>query len=78
MTASFMYQISLELSGNYKLYKGPVQFCLRLLHGWPDNKLSIYPYYQLRSIKWCDGPILPFVSDMIRASNLRPITCLVT
>ena len=78
MTARLMYQIGLELSGDYKLYNGPVQFCLRLLHGWPDNKLSIYPYYQVRRIKLCDGPNIPLVSDIVRASNLCLIICLVS
>ncbi|KAL5502491.1 hypothetical protein EMCRGX_G009276 [Ephydatia muelleri] len=57
LTASFTYQVTLDLTESYLLPQGPHEFCIRLLHGWPDNKISIYVYYQIRSIKMCKARI---------------------
>ena len=62
LTGSFTYKVTLELTGSYLLFKGPFEFCLRLLHGWPDNKISIFAYYQLRSVKMCNTDV-PYVSE---------------
>ena len=62
LTGSFTYQVTLELTGSYVLLKGPFEFCLRLLHGWPDNKISIFAFYQLRSVKMCNVDV-PYVSE---------------
>ena len=29
--------------------------CLTVSHGWPYNSLSIYAFYQIRSVKMCDS-----------------------
>ena len=60
VTASFTYKVTLDLTGSYLLLRGPFQFCLRLLHGWPDNKISIYAYYQIRTISMCEKDV-PYV-----------------
>ena len=66
LTASFTYQVTLDLAESYLLPQGPHEFCIRLLHGWPDNKISIYVYYQIRSIKMCKAHI-PYVSNKLNA-----------
>eukprot|EP00731_Ephydatia_muelleri_P006289 Em0003g537a len=66
LTASFTYQVTLDLTESYLLPQGPHEFCIRLLHGWPDNKISIYVYYQIRSIKMCKARI-PYVSNKLNA-----------
>eukprot|EP00731_Ephydatia_muelleri_P006284 Em0003g532a len=57
VTASFTYKVTLDLTGSYLLLRGPFQFCLRLLHGWPDNTVSIYAYYQIRTISMCEKDV---------------------
>lgn len=66
ITASFTYKVTLDLQGSYLLLRGPFEFCLRLLHGWPDNKVSIYAYYQLRSIPICYKNV-PYVSGRLHS-----------
>ena len=66
LTASFTYHVTLDLTESYLLPQGPHEFCIRLLHGWPDNKISIYVYYQIRSIKMCKARI-PYVSNKLNA-----------
>lgn len=61
VSGSFNYQATLDLNGNNLLPQGPSEFCLRLLHGWPGNKLTIYTFYQIRSAKMCYKDI-PYVS----------------
>ena len=38
---------------SYELLTGPLKLCLNLLHGWPNNSISLYVYYQTSRIRWC-------------------------
>lgn len=49
------YRIQPQMSADYQLPKGPLEICLKLRHGWPNNGITIYPYYQFRTLKWCKG-----------------------
>ncbi|KAL5489161.1 hypothetical protein EMCRGX_G018221 [Ephydatia muelleri] len=55
LSGSFQYQIVPKISGSYLLLKGPFEICLSLSNAWPDNSISIYVYYQLRKVEWCNG-----------------------
>ena len=57
LAAKFQYQVVPKITGGFLLPKGPLETCVSLSHGWPDNGISIYvlDYYQLRSITWCKG-----------------------
>ena len=50
---------------SYKLLTGPLKLCLNLLHGWPNNSISLYVYYQTSRIRWCRAGPFPFVSDIL-------------
>ena len=52
--ANLNYALTVQLTGSYKLYNGPFEVCLQLLHSWPDNTIDVYPYYQYRTMKWID------------------------
>eukprot|EP00731_Ephydatia_muelleri_P019786 Em0012g611a len=55
VSGHFQYQVKPQMTGSYLLYKGPFEFCLKLSHGWPNNGISLYTYYQLRKVDWCKG-----------------------
>ena len=61
--ANLNYALTVQLTGNYKLYQGPVEFCLVLLHSWPDNNVEVYPYYQYKKLKWTDTGFVRIVRD---------------
>lgn len=63
--ANLNYALTVQLTGNYKLYQGPAEFCLALLHSWPDNNVEIYPYYQYKKLKWTDTGFF----RIVRAQN---------
>ena len=56
LTGTFQYNATPDLTGGYVLFKGPFKFCINLTHGWPNNALSLYAYYQTRkwNLSWGD------------------------
>ena len=53
VSASLNYEFTAGVTGRYKLYNGPFQFCLTLRHGWPNSNVKISLYKQTRKIKFC-------------------------
>lgn len=47
--------------------------CLEVYDSWPNNRIEVYPWYQLRRIKYCVGKLpwgATYVSDPL--SNMFP------
>ncbi|KAL5517874.1 hypothetical protein EMCRGX_G003505 [Ephydatia muelleri] len=55
LKGTFQYNATPDLTGGYVLFKGPFKFCINLTHGWPNNSLSLYTYYQTRRWDWSWG-----------------------
>ena len=56
ITANLEYELEPEMS--LELCKNNLRTsrtCLTVSHGWPYNSLSIYAYYQTRSVKMCSS-----------------------
>eukprot|EP00731_Ephydatia_muelleri_P031258 Em0022g772a len=80
---SFEYQVNPQVTGNYLLLRGPFEFCLSLTHGWPKNFISLYVYYQLRSIIWSkgchadlDGVIKEYGTQLQKSGSYRALISL--
>eukprot|EP00731_Ephydatia_muelleri_P006400 Em0003g648a len=53
VSANLNYKFTVDMTGRYKLYNGPFQFCLTLSHSWPNSYVKLSLYYQTRKIKFC-------------------------
>ena len=54
ITANLEYELEPEMS--LELCKNNLRTsrtCLTVSHGWPYNSLSMYAYYQIRSVRTC-------------------------
>eukprot|EP00731_Ephydatia_muelleri_P006951 Em0003g1199a len=60
LSATLEYRVAVETTGSYRLLTGPLELCLNLLHGWPNNSISLYVYYQTSRIRWCRVGPFPF------------------
>ena len=65
VSAVFNYQLNPELSTTfcYQNYQIRVKNCATIYHQWANNRIALDVWYQLRSIKMCDGRILDYVSS---------------
>lgn len=64
--ASFDYNAFPEVTASYYISDASTEFCFKILHGWPKNEVSIYAYYQHRTITWCKGFWnIPYVSCQV-------------
>lgn len=75
--ASLNYELTVKLTGNYKLYKGPAHFCVALSHSWVDNTIDVFPYYQYKMIEFTDVAGFKIVSNCNRG-NVHVLLCMLS
>ena len=60
-----IFEYAIKLRGEGRLCGGlsrsgitvQPQYCVGVYHGWPNNRIELEAWYQLRSIKMCNGKI---------------------
>ena len=63
MEVKFEYEIKLRgegrLCGDCSTSDITIQpkYCVGVYHGWPNNKIKLETWYQLRRVKMCDGRV---------------------